>query len=207
MTKLYNPRWQLAAVHGSRSMSAPSAFRVWKTGTDAHTPVSQQVLTWLLFWPLLTLIARQPVYFAGPARTAVGYQTGAAMSGARGSHDYLYVNMLFLLGFVLAGHLQVWSVVKKNLLIFAMLALAVCSALWSGSPRITLQMCVEVGLCTLFGCYLSARFTTERFMQLLIFMGVIAALLSIFFACRPPVVWHFSRIRRGGLAGYLQAQE
>ena len=185
MTKLYNPRLQLAAVHSSRSISAPFAFRVWKTGTDA-TPVSQQILTWLLFWPLLTLIARQPVYFAGPARTAAGYQSGAAMAGARGSHDYLYVNMLFLLGFVLAGHLQVWSVLKKNLLIFAMLALAVCSAFWSGSPRITLQMCVEVGLCTLFACYLSARYTTERFMQLLIFMGVIAALLSIFFALALP---------------------
>ena len=186
MTKLYNPRWRLAAAHSNRSEFAPAAFRVQKKLIGVDTPVSQQVLTWLLFWPVLTLIARQPVYFGGPARTAEVYQSGAAMAGPRGSHLPLVVHILFLLGFVLVGHLQVWSVLKKNLLIMAMLALAACSALWSASPTITLQMCVEVGLCTLFGCYLSARYRTERFMQLLIFMGVVSALLSILFALALP---------------------
>src|SRR5580700_7784264 len=114
LTMLYNPRWQLAAAHSSRSMSAPFAFRVWRTGTDADTPISQQVLTWLLFWPILTLIARQPVYFGGPSRAAAAYQNGAAMAGARGSHYSVLVNLVFLLAFVLAGHLQVWAVVKRN---------------------------------------------------------------------------------------------
>jgi exopolysaccharide production protein ExoQ len=186
LTMLYNPRWQLAAAHSSRSMSAPFAFRVWRTGTDADTPISQQVLTWLLFWPILTLIARQPVYFGGPSRAAAAYQNGAAMAGARGSHYSVLVNLVFLLAFVLAGHLQVWAVVKRNWLILAMLALAVCSALWSPSATITLQACVEVGLCTLFGCYLSARYSTERLMQLLIFMGVVSALLSILFVIALP---------------------
>jgi exopolysaccharide production protein ExoQ len=68
----------------------------------------------------------------------------------------------------------------------AILSLAVCSALWSPSPTITLQMCIQVGLCTLFACYLSARYTTDRLMQLLIFMGVIAALLNVLFALALP---------------------
>ncbi len=187
MAKFYNPRWQLATAHSSRSISAPSAFRVRRTGTDADTPVSQQVLTWMLFWPLLTLIARQPVYFGGPARSAEVFQNGAAMAGGgSGSHSTLLVNLIFLLGFVLAGHLQVWAVVKKNWLILAMLALAVCSALWSPAATITVQMCIQVGLCTLFACYLSARYSTERLMQLLIFMGVVSALLSILFAVALP---------------------
>jgi exopolysaccharide production protein ExoQ len=186
LPKLYSPRWQLVAVHGSRTMPAPFAFGVSRTGTDADTPVSQQVLSWLLFWPLLTLIARQAVYFSGPARSAEAFQNGAAMAGTSGSHTSLVVNLLFLLGFVLAGYLQVWTVIKRNWLIPAMLALAVCSAAWSPAPTITLQMCVSVGLCTLFACYLSARYSTERLMQLLIFMGVVSALLSILFVVALP---------------------
>jgi exopolysaccharide production protein ExoQ len=167
----------------------------------ADRPISQEVLSWLLFWPLLTLIARQAVYFAGPSRTAEAYQHGAAMAGGRGSHDYLYVNLMFLLGFVLAGHRQVWNTLKGNTLIPAMLTLAVCSALWSASPIITLQMTIQVGLCTLFACYLSARYTTERLMQLLIFMGVASALLSIFFALALPAYGIFQGYDGGAWEG------
>jgi exopolysaccharide production protein ExoQ len=186
LTKLYTSRWQLAGAHGSQGTSAPVAFRGWRTSGFADTPVSQQVLTWLIFWPLLSLIARQAVYFTGPARSAGAYQNGAAVAGGRGAHYYLYVNLLFLFGFVLAGHRQILAVLKKNMLIVAMLALGVCSALWSASPKITLQMCIEVGLCTFFGCFLATRYTTERLMRLLMFMGAIAALLSIFFALALP---------------------
>jgi O-antigen ligase len=167
-------------------VSAPFSFRVRRARTDANTPISQQVLTWLLFWPLLTLVARHTVYFSGPARAAVVYQNGAAMAGPRGSRADLYVNLLFLLGFVVAGHQQVWTALQRNWLIPAMLALAVCSVLWSPAPVITLQMCAAAGLCALFACYLSERYTADRLMQLLMLMGVAAALLSVFFSLALP---------------------
>jgi exopolysaccharide production protein ExoQ len=184
--KVPNSQWQFAAAHSSQSISSPAAFRFGALGNHADTPISQQVLSWLLFWPLLTLIARQAVYFSGPSASFEAGQYGAAMAGARGSHYYLYVYLLFLLGFVLAGHRQVWAVIKKNPLIAAILVVAASSAFWSGSPIITLQMSIQVGLCTLFACYLSARYTTERLMQLLMFMGVAAALLSVLFALALP---------------------
>jgi O-antigen ligase len=177
-------QWQLAPAE-MPSASAP-AFRLRKTDARADTPVSQQLLTWLLFWPLLSLIARQAVYFAGPAPSADAFQNGAAMGGARGSHFFLLVNLLSLLGFALVGYRQAWTTLKRNPVILAMLALAACSALWSTAPQITLQMSIEVSLCAFFACYLSARYTTERLMQLLIFMGVVSAVLSIFFALALP---------------------
>lgn len=167
------------------NLSAPARLRIRKTGSCADTPISHQALSWLLFWPLLSLIARHVVYFSGPAPTAAAYQN-AAFWVSNGSHYYLYVNVLFMLGFVLAGYQQVWSTLQRNPLILATLALAVCSAAWSTSPRITLQMCVSVGICTLFACYLSARFTTDRLMQLLIFMGTLAIPLNIVFALALP---------------------
>jgi hypothetical protein len=139
---------------------APAVLRGVGRGRLGN-PVSQDVLTWLLFWPILTLIAQRPVYFAGPAPSAEAYQSGDIAGGPRGSHEQLFVYLFFLLVFVLAGHRQVWITLKRNPLILAMLALAVVSALWSAIPIVTLQMCIQVGLCTLFGCYLSARYTTS----------------------------------------------
>ena len=193
-------QWQLAPAE-MPSLSASVVFRRSKTNTRVETPVSEQVVTWLLFWPLLSLIARQAVYFAGPARTAGAYQNGAAMGGPGGSHLTLVVNLLFLLGFGLAGYRQVLSTLKLNPLIPAMFALAVCSALWSASAQITIQMSIQVSLCALFACYLSTRFTTEHLMQLLIFMGVTSALLSIFFALALPSYGVFQGYEGGAWQG------
>jgi exopolysaccharide production protein ExoQ len=185
-------QWQLAPAK-RLSVSASPGFR-------AITPVSQEVLTWLLFWPILSLIARHAVYFSGPAPTAAGYQNGAAM-GIAGSHYYLYVNLLFLLGFVLAGYQEVWASLRNNSLIIASLALAVCSAIWSLAPVITLQMCIQVGLCTLFACYLGARYTTDRLMQLLIFMGTVAAPLCVLFVFALPAYGVFQGYAGGAWQG------
>ncbi len=82
-----------------------------------------------------------------------------------------------------------------------MLGLAVCSALWSASPQITIQMSIQVGICAFFACYLSTRFTTEHLMQLLIFMGVASALLSIFFALALPAYGVFQGYKGGAWQG------
>jgi exopolysaccharide production protein ExoQ len=195
--KASSAAWQL----NQRSPSLPLAVTLKRAAQAGQTAVSMEVLSWLLFWPLLTLIARQAVYFTGPARSAEANQNGAAMGGARGSHYYLYVNLLFLAGFVFAGHREIWQVVKANVLIPAMLALGVCSAMWSASPQITLQMCIEVGLCTLFACFLSSRYTTDRLMQLLMFMGVVSALLSIVFALALPSYGIFQGYSGGAWQG------
>jgi exopolysaccharide production protein ExoQ len=193
-------QWQFAPAEMPR-VSAPAVVRLRRADTRVDTPVSQQVLTWLLFWPLLSLIARQAVYLAGPARTADAYQNGAAMGGGTDSHFTLVVNLLCLLGFSLAGYRQALTILKRNPVIVAMLALAMCSALWSTSPQITVQMSIEVSLCAFFACYLSTRFTTEHLMQLLIFMGVASALLCIFFALALPSYGVFQGYEGGAWQG------
>jgi len=183
---LYPTKWQLAQAHGSSAVSAPSAFSFRETREAAEAPVSKQILTYLLLWTMLSLIARHPVYVSGPAKSASMFQNGYSMGLTRGSHMWLYVHLLLFFVFVLADYRGVWSVVKKNLAIPAMLILAVISAKWSASLQITLQMSVEVGLCTLFACYLSVRYTTERFMELVMFLGVVSGLLNILFVVALP---------------------
>jgi O-antigen ligase len=144
--------------------------------------LSLPLLTALLFWPLLTLIARQTVYFSGPARDSYAILYGAA----RGSRIFLYLNYAILAAFVAVGWPGIWIRLKQNLLLSATLMLSLSSALWTSSVKITVQMFVEISLCTLFACYLSIRLSTRQLMQILMFMGVVASLLSILFAIALP---------------------
>jgi exopolysaccharide production protein ExoQ len=176
---------QFAQPHGSSALSRQSRFRVLSRDAS-EAPVSQQIITWLLFWTLLCLIARQWVYVSGPARTSVIYQQGYSGGLTRGTRIWLYLHIFVFFSFVVSGYREVWEVVRRNLAIPLMLILAVASARWSASAQITLQMCIQVGLCTLFACYLSARYTTERLMQLMMFMGVASGLLDILFVIALP---------------------
>ena len=144
--------------------------------------LSLPLLIAVLFWPLLSLIARQTVYFSGPARNSYAILYGAT----RGSRVFLYLNYAILGAFVAVGWPGIWIRLKQNLLLSATLCLALTSCLWTSSVKITVQLFVEISLCTLFACYLSIRVSTRQLMQILMFMGVVASLLSILFAIALP---------------------
>ncbi len=188
----------LAAAQGAGAAARSSARRMaTPQEQECAAPAWKQVITWLLFWPLLTLIAGQAVYFSGPARDAAAYQNGAT----RGSHYFLYVYLLMLLGFVVTGWRSIVPVLRANLLIPASLLLAFVSVSWSEAQLISFQMCIQVTLCTLFACYLSARMSTERLMSLLIFMGTIAGLLSVVFVVALPSYGVFAGYAGGAWQG------
>jgi exopolysaccharide production protein ExoQ len=161
--------------------------------------VYRQVLTWILFWPLLTLIARQAVYFSGPARTEAFYK-GLAGPGAD-YHLQLYIILLLHTAIALAGNRRLWGVLRSNPLILAGLGLAAISALWSGSPQVTAQTSIELALCTLFACYLTTCMSTERLMGLLMFMGVVTSVLSILFVISLPSYGIFAGYAGGAWQG------
>src|SRR5258708_9297846 len=103
MRQLY-PEPEFVTAHTTGVSAIPAAYQPREMLSRAYTPVSQEVLSWLLFWPLLTLIARQAVYFSGPARTAEAFQNGAAMAGRSGAPYHFYLDLLFLLWFLLAWY-------------------------------------------------------------------------------------------------------
>jgi exopolysaccharide production protein ExoQ len=145
--------------------------------------ISLPLLTALLFWSILSLIARQTVYFSGPARASYVYVYGAPRDSGR---FFLYLNFALLGAFVAAGWPGIWIRLKQNLLLSSLLMLALSSCLWTSSFKITLQMFVQISLCTLFACYLSIRVSTRQLMQILMSVGVVASLLSILFAIALP---------------------
>jgi len=165
------PAWQHRLVH------AP---------VEEAVPVLQQVLTWMLFWPTLCLIARQAPYFAGPARDALSYEQGAAAGAGTDYHVTLYITLAFQAVFAVLAMRSIWVTLKRNPLITAGLVLILSSTLWSSAQGNTLRMGVEVCLCTLFACYLAVRMAPGRLMSFLMLMGGAASLLSILFVIALP---------------------
>ena len=76
----------------------------------------EQVFTWLVFWPLLTLAARRTVYFGGPPADALTFRYSFSSVGR--DHANVYLTLLYLASFALIGHRQIWSVLLKNPLFF-----------------------------------------------------------------------------------------
>jgi O-antigen ligase len=168
--------------------------------TEDPTPIWQQVLTWLLFWPLLCLIARQAPYFAGPAR-AFQKELAVRAGDSAGFHASLYIILLIQALFAAAAKRKILTALKANPSVIAGLVLILISAFWSGSLVSTIHMWIEVSLCTLFACYLTVRITTERLMSLLMFMGVASSLLSIFFVVALPSYGVFAGYSGGAWQG------
>ena len=158
-------------------------------GAEFHqraASVSRLMLTYFLFWPLLCLIARQAPYFAGPARDAASFQQGRSAGEGSDYHAQLYLIMAIEAICAASCARAIVRTLKRNPLIPAALGLALVSTLWSGSKMNSLHLWVELSLSTLFACYLAVRMPPERLMNQLMFVGSIAALLSIVFAVALP---------------------
>ena len=173
--------------------SAASFVRT-KAGVTRQLPVYQSVVVWFLLCPLLIFVARQFPILDGPAKEAASKANAQALALQRGSHVYTYVALVLLMVIVFTNFKGVWSALKCNVPLAASLLLAAASVFWSSTPLVTLEMAFKVTISTMFACYLSSRFTAERLMAILMFVGVTASALSIFFV--------FALPRYGVFAGY-----
>jgi O-antigen ligase len=190
----------------TRNVIETSALNSFESVAEvpAEPGIPRQVLTWLLFWPLLCLIARQAPYFSGPAREAMTYQQGAAAGPGTDYHPYLYSNMAIQAAFILSAFRGAFKVLKQNPLIPAGLIWLFASVLWSDAPGNTIRMGIEVSLCTLFACYLAIRISPEHLMRLLMFMGVVSAFGSILFVVALPSYGLFAGYAGGAWNGICE---
>src|SRR5205814_5996307 len=181
----------------------PAGQVVFRDECVHHAPVriSRLLLTYLLFWPLLCLIARQAPYLSGPARDAASFQQGRSAGEGANYRANLYLLMAMQTIFAAGCARAIAGVLKKNPSVPAGLALALLSALWSGSTVNTLHLWVELSLSTLFACYLAVRLPTERLMRQLMFMGVAASLLSVLFVAALPGYGIFAGYAGGAWQG------
>lgn len=175
------------------TLSSENASHAPRFRTQYH-PLYKEVITWLLVWPMLCLIARQAPYLSGPARDAT--------SGSDANYRLaLYPVLMFQLSFTLTAPRKIWTLCKQYPLAPLGILLIFASLLWTASFPSTINSGIEVALSTCFACFLVVRFSTERLMQLLMMMGVISALLSIFFVFALPSYGIFAGYAGGAWQG------
>lgn len=144
------------------------------------SPIYQQVLSWLLLFPLLYHIANGQFSIFSTTNDALMTQEGNLLRTPQGIRPQIVLYLVVMMLFVLIGHQKVWRAAIHNKLILCGVAVGALSAIWSVSPMLTLRVSFMLGLTTLFAFYLSERLTTERLMRLLIFTATVAAILSLF---------------------------
>jgi exopolysaccharide production protein ExoQ len=153
---------------------------------ESAKPAYSYLLTWLLFYPLLTMVAKGSLSFLSPPTSAFSYQNAALAKTAQSVRIPVVLLVLFLVGFIVIGHRGILRTLARNRLIVCGLVFAALSALWSEAPAMTIRTTIDLTLSTCFACYLISYLSPERLMKLLMFIGVIAALLSAAIAVALP---------------------
>ena len=169
---------------GTRYISAPMDVAYARPfagrGLDADSmPIYQQVLCWLLLFPLLFHVANGQFSIFSEANNPLRTQAGNLLKMDQGMRPQIILYFVTMLLFVAWGYRHIWRVAIYNKLILSGIALGVVSAIWSHSRMLTLRMSFMLFLTTCFAFYLSDRFSTERIMRLMMFVGVVTVVLSL----------------------------
>jgi exopolysaccharide production protein ExoQ len=150
------------------------------------TPIYQQVLAWVLLLPLLYLVAYGQLSFTNQPNNAMMTENGDLLQTSQGIRPHVVLYLASMVTFILTGYREIWRVMLRNKFLLLAPLLAILSAAWSESPLLTLRTSAELTMTTLFAFYLSERLSTEQLMKLLMFVGTIAAILSVVLACFLP---------------------
>lgn len=144
------------------------------------TPMYSLVIAWVLLFPLLFFVARGTISF--DRTSTLGAAEGDAITDSRPDSTYYRAEQILVYAVVAALIVPsipgLTSVISENLLILSLPCLALLSAFWTQSPQKTIPFGVFAIALTVFGIYLSMRFSPERQIDLFLFVGWAAIILS-----------------------------
>lgn len=158
--------------------AAPARFGGTKTvragGGPAEASLTPFLLTYAVVAVLVFLAARGSFSFLliGAANGSVEEQNGPVKN----------VLVVAAFGTMLAVMLPVcrrmWHAIQQHAFLFMLPMWATVTLFWSVSPVRSLAAGLQVTILTLFGFYLAIRFSPRQLMQLFVFTGFMATLLS-----------------------------
>ncbi len=147
-------------------------------------PVHELAITWILLVPMLFFIVRGAFSLdRTQSNNELVFSTGRLLDTGSGAAYYRFeqatvyalISSLMLLAGNHVSH-RLWN--NKPILLLP--AIAIVSTFWSQSPLSTLSYSVFTILLTAFGAYISIRFSPQRILQMLIFIGAITIILCFF---------------------------
>ncbi len=148
-----------------------------------NKPIYTLAITWVLLLPLLFFVARgtfsfdrtQSGSFSASEEDALN-STGAGSTYYRLEQVCMYV---IVVAAVYPSFHSLRSLIRENALVFLLPSWALISTLWSQSLSKTLPFGAFTVILTVFGVYLSHRFSPEMQVKLFLFVGWFAIILSV----------------------------
>ena len=157
---------------------------------------------WLLLLPLLYIGANGQLSLLNlGANSGDMTQNGNLLRTAQSVRPQVVWYYLTMAGYALVGHKLILRVALQNKLLLLAPAFAALSAAWSVSPTLTLRTTFELLMTTGFAFYLSARYSTERLMKIMVYLGWISAVLSLLLVVLAPAVGVYHRDSSGAWQG------
>ena len=161
-----------------------------------NRPIYTLVISWVLLLPLLFFAARGTFSFDRAQSGNLGTTEANNLTATRSDSTYYRLEQIVLYAIIIAA-MAPWirsldSVIRENLFVFSVPCLALTSALWTQSLIKTIPFGVFAILLTVFGIYLTQRFSPDRQIRLLLFAGSVAIVLSYMLALFFPAagIWN-----------------
>jgi exopolysaccharide production protein ExoQ len=139
-------------------------------------PMSSLVVSWLALVPLAVCAVHGA--FSVFARMNGGLMVGSAAlvqtndsAQATGTRIVIRLTMVIVVLLYATVARKTLTILHRHLLLVSLVALAVLSILWSQDPKVTLQNSIYLIITTLFGFYLTQRFTAIQVMKLMVMGG------------------------------------
>ncbi|MGD0940004.1 MAG: O-antigen ligase family protein [Terracidiphilus sp.] len=140
-----------------------------------NKPLYTLVLPWVLLFPLLFFVARGTFSFDRQVSGNLASSEANPVTDTRSGSTYYQFEQVFAYVVVLAVIVPslpvLGSIIRNNLMIFMLPLFALLSTAWSESPRKTIPFSIFALILTIFGIYLSKRFSPDQQLDLFMFVG------------------------------------
>jgi exopolysaccharide production protein ExoQ len=150
--------------------------------TTRRPPIYKTVLAWILLLPLLFFVAHGTFSLDRPDEGANSAESNPVTDTRSGSNYYQAEQLLMyviIIGAMAFSFKSTLNLALQHPLIFSLPLFALVSAMWTQSLSKTIPFAVFGLVLTYFGVYLQARFDPDRLIELFLFVGWAAALISI----------------------------
>jgi exopolysaccharide production protein ExoQ len=146
-------------------------------------PIYTLALVWVMLLPLLFFVVRGTFSLDRPDFGGFSVSEEQALNSTNSGSAYFQAQQVLMYVIVIAvifpSIYNLGDVVRRNAFIFTLPCFAMISVLWSQSIAKTLPYGVFIVVLTLFGVYLTYKFTPERQLELFLFVGWVSILLSL----------------------------
>jgi exopolysaccharide production protein ExoQ len=161
---------------------------VRNVSASSDLPISSLVVSWVLMIPLLCFASNGLLWFrAGASDNELASRFGLLATGKTGTAEAITILLFAIVPVLVFPKMKsVIELCRKDRVFAALAAWIMVSCLWSQFPTVSLEWAPVAALNIVFAFYLYRRFSPSQQIRLLLLLGWVCLVLSIFLSlCFP----------------------